>query len=242
MELQGASALVTGGASGLGAATARALAAAGAQVVVLDLDDAKGADVAKEIGGRYVRADVTDEEQVIAAVDAAARRGTVARARLLRGDRHGDAHDRARRVVRLRAPARRLHQGDRGEPGRDVQLHPARRERDEPQRAGRRRRARGGGRHRVDRRVRRADRSGGVQRAQGRDRRHDAAGGARPRGRRDPGDHDRAGSHRHADLRRVPRAGGVQGAAAARRAVPAPARHRAGVRVAGARGGHGTGT
>jgi NAD(P)-dependent dehydrogenase (short-subunit alcohol dehydrogenase family) len=71
VELQGASALVTGGASGLGAATARALAAGGAQVVVLDLDDAKGAQVAEEVGGRYVRADVTDEQQVLAAVDAA---------------------------------------------------------------------------------------------------------------------------------------------------------------------------
>jgi NAD(P)-dependent dehydrogenase (short-subunit alcohol dehydrogenase family) len=71
VELQGASALVTGGASGLGAATARALAAGGAQVVVLDLDDVKGEQVAKEVGGRYVRADVTDEEQVTAAVDAA---------------------------------------------------------------------------------------------------------------------------------------------------------------------------
>ena len=73
MELQGASALVTGGASGLGAATARALAAGGAQVVVLDLDDTKGEQVAKEVGGRYVRADVTDQEQVTAAVDAAVR-------------------------------------------------------------------------------------------------------------------------------------------------------------------------
>jgi NAD(P)-dependent dehydrogenase (short-subunit alcohol dehydrogenase family) len=71
VELTGASALVTGGASGLGAATVRALAAGGAQVVVLDLDDTKGEQVAKEVGGRYVRADVTDEEQVTAAVDTA---------------------------------------------------------------------------------------------------------------------------------------------------------------------------
>jgi len=72
VELRGASALVTGGASGLGAATARALAAGGARVVVLDLDDAKGEVVATEVGGRYVRADVTDEAQVTEAVETAA--------------------------------------------------------------------------------------------------------------------------------------------------------------------------
>ena len=71
MEIEGTSAVVTGGASGLGAATARQLAAAGAAVVVLDLDDQRGAQVAEQVGGRYVRADVTDEEQVAAAVDAA---------------------------------------------------------------------------------------------------------------------------------------------------------------------------
>jgi NAD(P)-dependent dehydrogenase (short-subunit alcohol dehydrogenase family) len=71
VEIEGTSAVVTGGASGLGAATARQLAAAGAAVVVLDLDDQRGAQVAEQVGGRYVRADVTDEEQVAAAVDAA---------------------------------------------------------------------------------------------------------------------------------------------------------------------------
>jgi NAD(P)-dependent dehydrogenase (short-subunit alcohol dehydrogenase family) len=71
MQLQGSSALVTGGASGLGEATARRLAAAGAHVVVLDLQDDKGADVAADIGGTYAHADVTDTEQVQAAVDAA---------------------------------------------------------------------------------------------------------------------------------------------------------------------------
>jgi NAD(P)-dependent dehydrogenase (short-subunit alcohol dehydrogenase family) len=71
VELRGASALVTGGASGLGAATARALAAGGASVVLLDLDDTKGAQVAADIGGRYVHADVTDEAQVVAGVEAA---------------------------------------------------------------------------------------------------------------------------------------------------------------------------
>jgi NAD(P)-dependent dehydrogenase (short-subunit alcohol dehydrogenase family) len=71
VDIAGASAVVTGGASGLGAATAERLAAAGAAVVVLDLDDARGAAVADRIGGRYVRADVTSDEQVLAAVEAA---------------------------------------------------------------------------------------------------------------------------------------------------------------------------
>lgn len=75
MKLNGSSALVTGGASGLGEATARGLAARGAHVVLLDLDDTRGPAVASEIGGRYVRADVRDSDQVIAAVDAAVAAG-----------------------------------------------------------------------------------------------------------------------------------------------------------------------
>lgn len=71
MNLNGSSALVTGGASGLGEATARKLAEREAQVVILDLDDSRGPAVADEIGGRYVRADVRDTQQVIEAVDAA---------------------------------------------------------------------------------------------------------------------------------------------------------------------------
>jgi NAD(P)-dependent dehydrogenase (short-subunit alcohol dehydrogenase family) len=73
MDISGAAAIVTGGASGLGEATARLLAERGAKVVALDLDRQadKGEVVAKEIGGVFVAADVTDEEQVIAAVEAA---------------------------------------------------------------------------------------------------------------------------------------------------------------------------
>ncbi len=62
---------MTGGASGLGAATAERLAAEGAAVVVLDLDEAKGRALADRIGGSYVHADVTSEDQVLAAVWAA---------------------------------------------------------------------------------------------------------------------------------------------------------------------------
>jgi NAD(P)-dependent dehydrogenase (short-subunit alcohol dehydrogenase family) len=73
MELNGISAIVTGGASGLGAATARALAGRGARVVLADLgrQQDKGETLAKEIDGLFVPCDVTQTEQIIAAVDAA---------------------------------------------------------------------------------------------------------------------------------------------------------------------------
>ena len=61
------SAVVSGAASGLGAATARALAAKGVRVAVCDINEAEGAAVAKEIGGVFVRCDVTDEASVKAA-------------------------------------------------------------------------------------------------------------------------------------------------------------------------------
>jgi len=71
MELNGTSAIVTGGASGLGEATSRALARRGVHVVVADIQDDKGKLLADEIRGHYARTDVTDAEQVIAAVEAA---------------------------------------------------------------------------------------------------------------------------------------------------------------------------
>jgi NAD(P)-dependent dehydrogenase (short-subunit alcohol dehydrogenase family) len=70
MELNGIGALVAGGASGLGEATARELAARGARVTVADLNEERGAALADELGGAFVSADVTDEAQVQAAVDA----------------------------------------------------------------------------------------------------------------------------------------------------------------------------
>lgn len=75
MDITGTSAIVTGGASGLGEATSRRLAAAGAKVVVLDMQDAKGEPLAKELGGAFVHADVTNTEEVQAAVDAASEMG-----------------------------------------------------------------------------------------------------------------------------------------------------------------------
>jgi NAD(P)-dependent dehydrogenase (short-subunit alcohol dehydrogenase family) len=71
MEIEGSSAIVTGGASGLGEAVARLLAERGARVVVLDMQDDKGEAVAADVKGVFVRADVTDTDQVVAAVEAA---------------------------------------------------------------------------------------------------------------------------------------------------------------------------
>jgi NAD(P)-dependent dehydrogenase (short-subunit alcohol dehydrogenase family) len=71
MELNNTSAVVTGGASGLGEATARELSARGVQVVLADLNDAQGVKVAAEIGGAYVHCDVTNTEQVIEAIETA---------------------------------------------------------------------------------------------------------------------------------------------------------------------------
>jgi NAD(P)-dependent dehydrogenase (short-subunit alcohol dehydrogenase family) len=71
MDVNATSAVVTGGASGLGAATARRLAGAGAHVVVLDLNEELGTAFAAEVGGTYCAADVTDPVAVEAALDAA---------------------------------------------------------------------------------------------------------------------------------------------------------------------------
>src|SRR5688572_33118733 len=67
-------ALVTGGGSGLGEATVRRLAAAGAGVVICDLPQSAGKSIAEELGERvvFVPTDVTDEAAVAAALDAAA--------------------------------------------------------------------------------------------------------------------------------------------------------------------------
>jgi NAD(P)-dependent dehydrogenase (short-subunit alcohol dehydrogenase family) len=81
MQLAGHAALVSGGASGLGAATARALAQKGAKVALLDLNEAAGAELAAELGGIFCRCDVADAASAEAAVAAA--RATHGAARVL---------------------------------------------------------------------------------------------------------------------------------------------------------------
>jgi 3-hydroxyacyl-CoA dehydrogenase/3-hydroxy-2-methylbutyryl-CoA dehydrogenase len=74
MRIEGAGALVAGGASGLGEATARTLVAAGARVTIADLNAEKGEALAEELGegATFVAADVTDEAAIAAAVEQAA--------------------------------------------------------------------------------------------------------------------------------------------------------------------------
>jgi NAD(P)-dependent dehydrogenase (short-subunit alcohol dehydrogenase family) len=71
MLIEGASALICGGASGLGAATARRLRADGADVTIADVNAKRGEPLAAELGATFVRCDVTDPAQVEAAVEAA---------------------------------------------------------------------------------------------------------------------------------------------------------------------------
>src|SRR5256885_17139488 len=68
MQIEGSSAIVVGGAGGLGEATVRRLHAAGAKVVVADLADEKGKALEDELGVRYARTDATDEDSVLAAL------------------------------------------------------------------------------------------------------------------------------------------------------------------------------
>jgi NAD(P)-dependent dehydrogenase (short-subunit alcohol dehydrogenase family) len=79
MRIEGASALVAGGASGLGEATSRRLHAGGAKVTIADLNQEKGDALAAELGGgaKFVRADVTKPDEVEAAVGAAASEGAL---------------------------------------------------------------------------------------------------------------------------------------------------------------------
>jgi NAD(P)-dependent dehydrogenase (short-subunit alcohol dehydrogenase family) len=81
MNIQGKSALVSGGASGLGAASVRMLVAQGAKVVIADVNEKVGQELAKEMGGAaiFVKTDVTNTDQVKVAVDEA-------------GAKHGGLH------------------------------------------------------------------------------------------------------------------------------------------------------
>ena len=230
MDLNGTSAIVTGGASGLGEATSRLLAERGVHVVVADLpvQEDKGAPLAKEIGGLFVPTDVTNAETVIAAVEAAiemaplkslvncAGIGWATRTIGKDGD-YASAHDLDlyRRVieinligtfncVRLAATKMSLNEPDAGRRPRRHREHGVR-----------------GGRGR-------ADRAGRLLILERRRRGHDPPGGSRPGRRRHPGQLHPAGADRHADLRRRRGIGGVQEQAGPGRALPAPpgSRHR----------------
>ena len=71
MDINGKVIIVTGGASGLGAATARAAAAKGAKVVIADIREVDGEALAAELGGKFIRCDVTSENDAQAVVAAA---------------------------------------------------------------------------------------------------------------------------------------------------------------------------
>ncbi|MDN5894515.1 MAG: SDR family NAD(P)-dependent oxidoreductase [Nocardioides sp.] len=75
MDITGTSAIVTGGASGIGAAVVRQLATRGAKVVVADLNAEKGEALATEVGGAFVGVDVTDTEQIKNAITKAVELG-----------------------------------------------------------------------------------------------------------------------------------------------------------------------
>jgi NAD(P)-dependent dehydrogenase (short-subunit alcohol dehydrogenase family) len=71
MDINGASAIVTGGASGIGAAAVRKLAALGAKVVIADVQEDKGRELATEVGGSFCKVDVTNTDDIINAVEMA---------------------------------------------------------------------------------------------------------------------------------------------------------------------------
>ena len=77
MELTNSSAIVTGGASGIGAAAARMLAKKGAKVVIADLQADKGEELAKEIGGAFCKVDVTNTQDIVNAVEMATSMGPI---------------------------------------------------------------------------------------------------------------------------------------------------------------------
>ena len=68
MNLQGASCIVTGGASGIGEAAAHQLADAGSRVVIADLQEDKGQSVASELGGLFVKCDVSSVEDALSLI------------------------------------------------------------------------------------------------------------------------------------------------------------------------------
>ena len=202
MEIKGQAAIVTGGASGLGAATARALAAAGAKVALLDVNDA-GAQRGRRQDRRHRGdCDVTDAGSASRPrVDAG--RGRARAGRILV---NCAGIGRAKRIVGRDGAdaARRFRAGDRDQPDRHLQHDAAARPPACSQaRAARRRRARRDRLDRVGRGLRGPDRAGGLCVVEGRRRRADPAGGARIRAVRHPRADHRARHLPHADAARA---------------------------------------
>ena len=81
MQVEGNVAIITGGASGLGAGTARELATAGGQIAIWDIQEDKGLEIAKEVGGVFCHCDVTSEDSVIAAMEKT--KGSIGAGRIL---------------------------------------------------------------------------------------------------------------------------------------------------------------
>ena len=77
ISLDGSSSIVTGGASGIGEASARQLAAAGSKVVIADLNEERGKAIAEELEGRFIKCDVTSVEDADSAVAAAGELGAL---------------------------------------------------------------------------------------------------------------------------------------------------------------------
>ena len=220
MDIEGSGALVVGGASGLGEATARRLHAQGAALTIADVNAEKGQALADELGAAFVACDVREEDQVQAAVEAAAQADGGLRicvccagtgfAQKIAGSRGPHALEPFAVIIAINLI------------GTFNVLRFAV-ERDAGQRAARGRRARRVRQHRVDRRLRRPGRPGRLQRLEGRRRRHDPARGARPRVGGHPRVHHRPRPLRHAAAGRA----AARGARVAGQVDPVPAAPRA---------------
>ena len=188
MKIEGSSAIVVGGASGLGEATARRLHAQGAVVTVADVNAEKGAALASELGRRVRRL-----RRARGGPGAGGRgegrggRGRAAHRGVLRRDRLGAEGRR----LQGPPPAAAVRDDHLDQPDRDVQRAALRRRGDDRQRAARGRRTRRVRQHRLDRGLRRPGRPDRLLRLEGRRGRDDAPGRARPRPVRDQGQHDR---------------------------------------------------
>ena len=201
MEIEGNGALVVGGASGLGEATARRLHAQGAALTIADVNAEKGQALADELGAAFAACDVREEDQV---------------RRPSRPPPEADGGLRicvscagtgfAQKIAGSRGPhaARALRGHHRHQPDRDLQRPALRVQRHAGQRAARGRRARRVRQHRLDRRLRRPDRAGRLQRLEGRRGRPDPARGPRPRVGGHPRVHHRPRPLRHAAAGRAP--------------------------------------